>query len=74
MVARGMFRSFEVTPKPENIVLRLLMSAWLIAPMVGAIVKYIAMKVKPPTVSSIQSAHFRRFIIMNAAVAVMDDL
>jgi hypothetical protein len=70
---QGMFSSFEITPNPENIVLRLLMSVWLIAPMVGAIIKYIVMKVKPPAVSSIQSAHFMRFIIMNAAVAATDD-
>ena len=35
-------------PKPENMALRLLMSVWLIAPISGATVKYVAKKSAPP--------------------------
>jgi len=73
MMDKGIFSSFEINPNPENIVLRFLMSVWLIAPMIGAMIKYVVMKVKPPTVSSIQSAHVIRFIIMNVDTVATDD-
>jgi hypothetical protein len=40
----GISSSFDIMPKPENIALRLLTSVWLIVPISGATVKYVAKK------------------------------
>jgi hypothetical protein len=52
----GISSSFDIMPKPENIALRLLTSVWLIAPISGAAIRYIARKSITPVASIIQAA------------------
>lgn len=45
---RGIFMIFEIMPRPEDICLRLSMSAWFTAPMSGAVMMYVNRKSRVP--------------------------
>jgi hypothetical protein len=64
----GISSSFDITPKPENIALKLLMSAWFMAPISGAETRYTAKKSSVPVASVNQAAALKMFIKRNVAV------
>jgi hypothetical protein len=69
----GIFIVLEMTLMPENTALRLFISVWLTAPIIGAQRTYMIIKVIKPTMSFIQSAVFRRLTGKYAATAAMAD-
>ena len=79
---RGMLKIEAKGPRAFNISLRFLVSSLLIAPIRGAVTRYIVRKIIVPRIKVIQLVVFRRFTtayvivaeVIDAVIILIDDL